>query len=103
MELNNEIRSYGLYFIKDCTGSGRISKIMEYPSDIHAVRVFIEYTKTEEFKKFPLPKKIELKRVCLINQVTDAVLVNSVDRTVCNAVNAQEVFSIMLKKLEDEQ
>lgn len=106
MDLNNEeikIRTYGLYYMKDCMGTGRMSNIMEYPSDIHAISAFIEFVKSESFKKFPIPKKIELKRVCLINQVTDAVLINTVDRTVCNAANAEEVFSIMLKKLEAEQ
>lgn len=96
-----ETRTYGIYFVKDSFSNGRVSGFMPYPNDLAAMYGFKQFCETEDFKKFPIPRKIELIKLCEVDQITDMALMGKQNVTVCNGVNFDELIKINLKRVDE--
>lgn len=101
-----DTRNYGLYIVKDNFAQGRVSGFMPYPSDIAAAYGFKMFVDDKEkMKLFPFPKKLELVRVCIMDQLTDRVIEdkNNFNRSICNAETVYSYIDVTMKNYNEKE
>lgn len=97
-------REYGIYIIKDRFSIGRVTGFMPQPNDLAAMYQFKKFLENEEnTKNFPILRKLELIRCCYVDQLTDRLVSNGLNTTVCNATNVDELIKIHQSRMEDEE
>ena len=97
-------RDYGIYIIKDSFSIGRVTGFMPQPNDLAAMYQFKKFLENEEnLKNFPILRKLELIRCCRVDQLTDRLLTEELNKTVCNATNVEEYIKIYQSRMEAEE